>query len=273
MDIPVNEQQSAEQTILLNAIRNKFANNENNTGTSPPVFTIPNLKFTQFSPPSNSMDSNENSPASKLNTFILSKLGESTLGTKNGSAGSFQIPDLKIQNNCDTGRLTLAEKLRFKNNTNSSPSEIKINALNKDITNLHLTDEQSKEHHVIDLTTALNQRSTFPPASVPKEESTYTQNPLDFHIPFIDCDLKDDTLKLPLHDEHCLPDVSGYVHRRFISAPSRFGKITCLKYRLPKISIIVDHSFVKKHKITQFGFDTKSPDDIVSASLRRNNRV
>ncbi|XP_055909422.1 uncharacterized protein LOC129944195 [Eupeodes corollae] len=269
MNIPINDQQAAEQTILLNAIRNKFANNENHSGTSPPVFSIPSLKLPQFSPTSNALENANKAPASKLNQFILSKLGENNAQT-NVTAGSFKIPDLKIESDFVPQSFSLGRKPSL-DQTNSNLSESNINSLNKGISNLRVCEEQ--KNHVIDLTTALNQSTTLT-ASPAKQMTTKPNAPnaIDFQIPFIDCDLKEASERLPLRDEYCVTDVSNFAHRRFICAPSRFGKITCLKYRLPKRSILVDHSFAQKNKIKRFIFDTKSPDDTV-LSLRRFNRV
>lgn len=267
MNLPFNEglnKQAAEQTILLNAIRNKFANNENNLGTSPPVLSIPSLKCPK-SPADNKVDP----PPLKLNQFILGQLNDNKLsGSLN--CGSFKIPELKIKCSTDSGTLTLVEQLQLKN-TNSTPN--KINSLNKGIDALHICDEQKS--HAIDLTTALNQCTTKPltSSSVPKPEQTTNVNPIDFHIPFIDCDIRTETLKMPFQDAYCVTGESDFGPKRFISAPSKFGRITCLKYKNPKVSKFVDHSFAKKHKINRFCFDTKSPDDIVLASLKRKNRV
>lgn len=270
MNIPTTEnpnqankqKQSAEQTTLLNAIKNKFASNETNLGTNSPVFSIPSLKCSQLT----TLDNNKGTPPLKLNQFILSQLeGKKLSGDTN--SGFFSIPELKIKNNNDSKLLTLTDKLRLNNITSPNPGECNINFLNNDISKLHLSDKEKP--HVIDLTTALNQSTSLPlPLS-----STIITNPIDFHIPFIDCDLEEQTLNLPVQDVHCVADVSGFVHKRYISEPSRFGKITCLKFRRTKVSTKVDHSFAKRHKIARFHFDTKSPDDIVLASLRRNSRV
>uniref|UniRef100_A0A0A1WX01 Uncharacterized protein n=1 Tax=Zeugodacus cucurbitae TaxID=28588 RepID=A0A0A1WX01_ZEUCU len=205
------------------------------------------------------------------NGFVLPKL---QMG--NSKAGNFVIPPLKLSHttnnklcNVKLSSMIIAQTPKHNHTTDA------IGEISSGVNNLQVNDTKNEtkiglSNHAIDLTAALstvtgiivqNKKTVSPPAE-------------DFHIPFIECDREEKPILLPIIN-NCYQtsrDISTISNSKRLALPSSCGRIICLKYKrthpLPKIS----HVFKVKHKIHRFHFDTKSPDDIVLATLNKYHR-
>uniref|UniRef100_A0A1I8PR86 Uncharacterized protein n=1 Tax=Stomoxys calcitrans TaxID=35570 RepID=A0A1I8PR86_STOCA len=145
----------------------------------------------------------------------------------------------------------------------------------------------------IDLTTALASKSSHlgtPPTRTFKHNKSRHQSTttdIDFEIPFIDCDRLDNssTSKLVLlaaqANEYCQIDVSHITLNppSCVQDPSAVGHFLCCivdKHYVPcplkHLTSTQQYKKPVKHDIKPFEFDTKSPDDIVLASLEKYQR-
>uniref|UniRef100_W8C2U0 Uncharacterized protein n=1 Tax=Ceratitis capitata TaxID=7213 RepID=W8C2U0_CERCA len=231
---------------------------------------------------------------SLLNQFILGQLKENQSsngvnGLRNGfvlpklqfgspKAGQFVIPPLKLSHpnntpmcNAELSQLVITQAPKTKQILNENIVEI-----SNGVNNLQVNDallERTKvetSKHTIDLTAALSTTAGF----IVQNKRTTSVAVEDFQIPFIECDRQEKSLLLPVIENYSqrIADANAVYKGKLVSTPSSCGRIICLKYKhkraLPKIC----HSFKVKHKIQRFRFDSKSPDDLVLATLSKYHR-
>ncbi|XP_039960719.1 uncharacterized protein LOC120774913 isoform X1 [Bactrocera tryoni] len=204
------------------------------------------------------------------NGFVLPKL---QMG--NSKAGNFVIPPLKLSQTTNTTVCNVKLSSLIISQTPKNDEKIidGIGEISNGVNNLQVNDSRTEKNveqsnHAIDLTAALstvtgiivqNKKTVSPPAE-------------DFHIPFIECDRKEKPILLPVINNYFQPSRDISTAHKKLATPSSCGRIICLKYKRTHPFPEISHVFKVKHKIHRFHFDTKSPDDIVLATLNKYHR-
>ncbi|XP_054730150.1 uncharacterized protein LOC129238934 [Anastrepha obliqua] len=204
------------------------------------------------------------------NGFVLPKL---QLG--NAKPTNFVIPPLKLSH--ANGTLAYNAKVPpiiiSRKTTDEKTSGDGIGEISSGVNNMQVNDSETLETKIpstIDLTTALSSATGI----IVKSKQRVSTPAEDFQIPFIECDRREKPIILPVVNNYCqLSTYDNFLCKgKVLTAPSSCGRVICLNYKrihpLPKIS----HSFKVKHKIQRFRFDTKSPDDIILATLNKYHR-
>lgn len=206
------------------------------------------------------------------NGFVLPKLQLGTTKTTN-----FVIPPLKISNsnNALLDKSSIQPTILSKTFDGKSYND-GIGEISRSVDKMQLNDSEIMETKIelsspaIDLTAALSSVTGI----IVQSKQRLLQPAEDFQIPFIECDRQEKPILLPIIDNYChsSTDATTMYKSKTLVPPSSCGRIICLKYKrtrpLPKIS----HRFKVKHKIQRFRFDTKSPDDIILATLNKYHR-
>nr|XP_036215463.1 uncharacterized protein LOC118680304 [Bactrocera oleae] len=213
-----------------------------------------------------------NSEVESPNGFVLPKL---QMG--NSNAGNFVIPPLKLSQTTITTvcNVKLSSLIIAQTSKNDKKIIDGIGEISKGVNNLQVNDSRIEKkvglsNNAIDLTAALSTASGI----FVQNKKTVSPPAEDFHIPFIECDREEKPIQLPVINNYFQPssNISTIFDNQKLATPSPCGRIICLKYKrthpFPKIS----HVFKVKHKIHRFHFDTKSPDDIVLATLNKYHR-
>lgn len=206
------------------------------------------------------------------NGFVLPKL---QMG--NSKAGNFIIPPLKLTHtpkpivrNVKISSMIIAQTAKNDKKIIDGIGEISSGVSNLQVNDSRVEKEVELSNHAIDLSSALSTVT----GSIFQNKKTRSTPAEDFHIPFIECDREEKPTLLPVINKYYQPstDISTIPDYKKLATPSSCGRIICLKYKrtqpFPKIS----HVFKVKHKIHRFHFDTKSPDDIVLATLNKYHR-
>lgn len=243
------------------------------------------------------MDNNGQSP---LNQFLLNKLKENNCNgqTNTQNCNGLILPILKFPTADDLNKspqrkfeIPLLRGIQENPNPSNHSS---ANQLNTILTNLQISDTcipvPTSSIPDIDLSTALASRSinnTSSPANQTKSVANTSDisETSNFKIAFIDCEQDEDITKdtslqqSPDNDNYCrdLKDLSFADLDRFIAAPSGIGRIlnSCSRRYIgpqtpPYRSLQTKADKVNvKYKIERFQFNTKSPDDIIIAALKR----
>lgn len=293
-----------ENDLLLNAIRNKFAAKTTSEAASfsPPKFTIPTLKIA-----SGKSEHSSTISGSPLNDFLLKQLQD-----KGAKQNGFVLPDLQQQPTFASVNMFEIPMLKTNSindtsanaTTNSSGGisslttainklQVKENAANTQISSNPAVIPASTSVNLppaIDLSAALaTNHSTHqgtPPSRIFHNKHKQRQQQagnaeIDFKIPFIDCDRLDASstkvlLTTPAN-EYCQIDISHVpLKPNCVQKPSAVGYFLSLvdKHYMPPPQKFANYSTTSavKHEIKPFDFNTKSPDDLVLASLEKYQR-
>uniref|UniRef100_A0A1A9VWT2 Uncharacterized protein n=1 Tax=Glossina austeni TaxID=7395 RepID=A0A1A9VWT2_GLOAU len=283
-------------------------NVKNGISSSPSTFTIPTLKvgddLSTFAVLNVQKQTDQrgvsggtvpNESTTKLNQFLLNQLKKKQAANDENSTencNGILLPKLQLSGVItNTDRTYPPAKAKFdipliKTNVTTQTSNTNVGNLSSEFNKLDfngsLTVKPSTPN--IDLTTALATatcKEQFKRSGkvINARSKTQLDDDVDFDIPFIECDRQDTFSKKYLLDdvtnEHCQIDVSHVILKYNIAQPSPLGRLLTQQHRIKSITapILVNSSSSTnkkvKHKIVPFQFDTKSPDDLILAALKR----
>ncbi|XP_075159005.1 uncharacterized protein LOC142232173 [Haematobia irritans] len=225
------------------------------------------------------------------NNFVLPSLHDAK-GEKQSTELEFEIPLLKKPSNATSKN----DCNKHISSLTTAIDQLELNALKHQIPNCSRMENaiaapSQPNTTTIDLSSALSKSSqhqiSTPPTRVFHTRHLKSQHQektdIEFEIPFIDCDrVVDSTSKFVLlapANEYCQIDISDVTLKPSpVQNPSAVGHFLCcivdkqyIPYPLKYLSPSQQHA-TTKYDIKPFQFDTKSPDDIVLASLEKYQR-
>uniref|UniRef100_A0A1B0A179 Uncharacterized protein n=1 Tax=Glossina pallidipes TaxID=7398 RepID=A0A1B0A179_GLOPL len=275
---------NSKNRLLINAIKTEFTNQnvKSEISCSPSTFPIPTLKVgadlstfavlnvqkqTDQQGVSGGTVSNEST--TKLNQFLLNQLKEKQAANDENSTencNGILLPKLQLSGVItNTDRTYPPAKAKFdipliKTNVTTQTSNTSVGNLSSEFNKLDFNGSLTVKPSTpsIDLTTAL--------ATATCKEQFKRSGKDTFSKKF----LLDDVT-----NEHCQTDVSQVILKYNIAQPSPLGRLLTQQHRIKSITAptLINSSTSTnekvKHKIVPFQFDTKSPDDLVLAALKR----
>jgi hypothetical protein len=207
-----------------------------------------------------------------------------SLGSSASSGGGFVLPMLMnlptlSGDSSVTGSLAEFANAQLKTSSGSNASQFSIPKLFPSTTQpqsipMETSLKTEPVKVFIDLKSALVSETEQKKISkVPKKE---VKTDIENFVPkFIDCEMVSDTRSKELKTlEQCeritLSQLRSHYKKYSLKSFSKVGKV--IRCRFKKRNPRILHSYDHKHNITQFAFDTPSPDDKILAHLNKNKK-